>query len=92
MKALFGEGVHPNRDAMLAPSATRADTRLGSAYPRFEASSPGRIGRRMEQSDARAQRHQPTVPVEPSTTMLTYRLRHYRGFGVDATNTTSLTQ
>src|SRR4051794_20432599 len=31
-------------------------------------------GREKSKSDARAQRHQSTVPVEPSATMLTYRL------------------
>lgn len=35
MRALFGAGAHPNRDAMLAAGATKADTRLGSAYPTY---------------------------------------------------------
>ncbi len=35
MKALFGEGCHPDRDAMLAAGATEADTRLGAGYLTF---------------------------------------------------------
>ena len=44
-------------------------------------------GRRSRKSDARARRQQSTVPVEPSTTMLTYRLTGTTGAsGSTATN------
>ena len=34
MRALFGEGRHPDRDALLAAAgAPEAATRLGAAYP-----------------------------------------------------------
>lgn len=36
MKAPFGDGHHPDRDAMLATGAPVASTRLGAAYPRFQ--------------------------------------------------------
>ncbi len=32
MQALFGEGFHPDRDAMLAAGATKAETQPGRAY------------------------------------------------------------
>jgi len=35
MRALFGEGCHPNRDSMLATGVSPADTRLGKGYLRF---------------------------------------------------------
>lgn len=35
MRALFGADADPNCDAMLAAGATKADTRLGSAYPTY---------------------------------------------------------
>jgi len=41
MRALFGEGAHPNRDAMLASGATKADTRLGAAYPHYAPTDEG---------------------------------------------------
>jgi conjugative relaxase-like TrwC/TraI family protein len=42
MKALFGEGRHPERDAMLAAGAPEAATRLGPGLPRLD----GADGRR----------------------------------------------
>ena len=52
----------------------------------------GRAGR-FGKSDARARRHQSTVPVAPSTTMLTYRLTGTtEASGSTATNPTSLTR
>ena len=44
MRALFGEGCHPNRDAMLAAGATPAETRLGAAYLRFTEQRVGADG------------------------------------------------
>lgn len=32
MRALFGDGAHPDRDGMLASGATEADTMLGRPY------------------------------------------------------------
>ena len=40
MKALFGEGCHPNRDAMLSAGADRSATRLGAGYPSYQALPP----------------------------------------------------
>jgi conjugative relaxase-like TrwC/TraI family protein len=40
MRALFGEGRHPDRDAMLAAGAPEAATRLGAAYPTYAALGP----------------------------------------------------
>jgi conjugative relaxase-like TrwC/TraI family protein len=40
MKALFGEGHHPNRDALLAAGLPVASTRLGASYPRFQPLPP----------------------------------------------------
>src|SRR3954451_16515299 len=34
MKALFGEGCHPNRDAMLVSGASEVETRHGARYPK----------------------------------------------------------
>lgn len=51
MRALFGEGAHPNRNAMLAAGATNADTRLGSAYPRFK---PEPCSYRLQRGQVRA--------------------------------------
>jgi len=46
-------------------------------------------GRENSESDARARRQQSTVPVEPSTTMLTYRLTGTtEDSGLTAANTT----
>ncbi len=45
MRALFGAGAHPNRDAMLATGATKADTRLGSAYPKYPPADEHASGR-----------------------------------------------
>jgi len=48
-------------------------------------------GREKRKSDTRAQRQQSTVPVEPSTTMLTYRLTSTtEDSGSTTTNPTSL--
>ncbi len=40
MRALFGEGRHPDRDAMLAAGASVASTRLGAAYPSYADLAP----------------------------------------------------
>ncbi len=40
MKALFGDGAHPDRDAMLAAGAPEKTTRLGARYPSFEQLPP----------------------------------------------------
>gem|GEM_PF-4644067 len=36
MRALFGEGMHPDRDAMLEAGSTRSATKLGAAYPKLD--------------------------------------------------------
>jgi conjugative relaxase-like TrwC/TraI family protein len=40
MRALFGEGAHPDRDALLAAGATDASTRLGTRYPTYQSLAP----------------------------------------------------
>jgi len=40
MKALFGEGRHPDRDAMLAAGHSPAETKLGAAYPSYADLAP----------------------------------------------------
>jgi conjugative relaxase-like TrwC/TraI family protein len=40
MKALFGEGRHPDRDAMLAAGGSPAETKLGAAYPSYADLAP----------------------------------------------------
>ena len=40
MRALFGEGAHPDRDAMLAAGVDPAATKLGAAYPTYERLPP----------------------------------------------------
>jgi conjugative relaxase-like TrwC/TraI family protein len=40
MKALFGEGKHPDRDAMEAAGHSPADTKLGAAYPSYADLAP----------------------------------------------------
>jgi conjugative relaxase-like TrwC/TraI family protein len=51
MKALFGQGHHPNRDAMLASGASVASTRLGASYPQYQplASRDERIAAAVEE-------------------------------------------
>jgi len=46
MKALFGEGCHPNREAMLAAGADGRGTRLGAPYLRFAPTADGKRTRR----------------------------------------------
>src|SRR5688572_17850834 len=40
MKALFGEGKHPDRDAMELAGHSPADTKLGAAYPSYADLAP----------------------------------------------------
>ena len=40
MRALFGAGCHPDRDAMLAAGASTASTRLGAPYPNYADLAP----------------------------------------------------
>ena len=40
MRAMFGDGAHPHRDAMLAAGAPESSTRLGARYPTFEPLGP----------------------------------------------------
>jgi hypothetical protein len=40
MRALFGDGAHPDRDALLATSASEASTRLGARYPTYQPLAP----------------------------------------------------
>jgi len=40
MKALFGKGRHPDRDAMLASGQPESATRLGAAYPSYADLAP----------------------------------------------------
>jgi hypothetical protein len=40
MRALFGEGAHPDRDTLLAAGATEASTRLGTRYPTYQPLAP----------------------------------------------------
>ncbi|GAB3785741.1 MobF family relaxase [Nocardioides ungokensis] len=40
MKALFGQGRHPNRDAMLAAGTPDSATKLGAAYPSYADLAP----------------------------------------------------
>jgi hypothetical protein len=55
MRALFGEGRHPDRDAMLAAGASVASTRLGAAYPSYAdlAPYPARVARAVEEFEHR---------------------------------------
>ena len=43
MRALFGDGAHPDRDALLAAGAPEAATRLGARYPTYQPLPP-RVG------------------------------------------------
>ena len=40
MRALFGDGAHPDRDALLAAGAPEAATRLGTRYPTYQPLPP----------------------------------------------------
>jgi len=40
MRALFGAGCHPDREAMLAAGATEVSTRLGARYPSYADLAP----------------------------------------------------
>lgn len=53
MKALFGEGRHPNTDEMLADGATLKETALGRKFPEFKNESP--FGSIVDKSVADAQ-------------------------------------
>ena len=50
MRALFGEGRHPDRDALLAAGAPDVATKFGSAYPTYAglAPYPLRVARALE--------------------------------------------
>jgi len=54
MCALFGEGCHPNRDALLAAGVPEAETRLGRPYRQYTSLAPTgeRVAARVADTDA----------------------------------------
>ncbi|WP_270260740.1 MobF family relaxase [Kocuria marina] len=61
MAALFGEGIHPDADRILAAGGTEADVALGQKYHRF-ASADTELTRRMEEEIARHERTTGATP------------------------------
>ena len=66
MRALFGDGAHPDRDAMLAAGAPEAATRLGTRYPTYQPLPP-RVERVAAAAAGVRGRARPATVRRPST-------------------------
>ena len=62
MAALFGEGIRPDADRILAAGGTEADVALGQKYHRY-ASADTELTRRLEEEIARHERTTGAAPV-----------------------------
>src|SRR3954452_934951 len=77
MRALFGKGRHPNRDAMLAAGMPLAATRLGSGFPQYGQLPPR--SQRISEATAVFEAEYGRPPTAPETQRMTAREARQEG-------------